>query len=61
MKSATKGDGSDGDSKKKGSTTATTPTAGGAGSGGTPTTVVDLNDDEKISDLTNRQLHRYTG
>ncbi|XP_032305541.1 metastasis-associated protein MTA3 isoform X2 [Drosophila ananassae] len=58
MKSATKGDGSDGDSKKKGSATATTPTAAGAGSGGTPTTVVDLNDDEKISDLTNRQLHR---
>ncbi|XP_017104626.2 metastasis-associated protein MTA3 isoform X2 [Drosophila bipectinata] len=58
MKSATKGDGSDADSKKKGSTTATTPTSAGAGSGGMPTTVVDLNDDDKISDLTNRQLHR---
>ncbi|KAH8273144.1 hypothetical protein KR018_006418, partial [Drosophila ironensis] len=55
MKSATKGDGGD-DSKKKGSATATTPTS--AGAGGAPTAVVDLNDDDKISDLTNRQLHR---
>ncbi|KAH8381981.1 hypothetical protein KR009_001208 [Drosophila setifemur] len=59
MKSATKGDGGDSD-KKKGSTTATTPTATGTGAAAstTPTAVVDLNDDDKISDLSNRQLHR---
>ncbi|XP_016989093.2 metastasis-associated protein MTA3 isoform X2 [Drosophila rhopaloa] len=60
MKSATKGDGGDSEAKKKASAAATTPTATSAGVGAatTPTTVVDLNDDEKISDLTNRQLHR---
>lgn len=58
MKSATKGDGGDGDAKKKSSSAASTPTAASAGLATTPTAVVDLNDDEKISDLTNRQLHR---
>ncbi|XP_017130748.1 metastasis-associated protein MTA3 isoform X2 [Drosophila elegans] len=62
MKSATKGDGGDSEAKKKASAAATTPTATSAGAGSgpvtTPTTVVDLNDDDKISDLTNRQLHR---
>ncbi|SPP87922.1 metastasis-associated protein MTA3 isoform X3 [Drosophila guanche] len=58
MKSANKGDASgDSDAKKKASA-ATTPTATAAASATTPTAVVDLNDDEKISDLTNRQLHR---
>ncbi|XP_016954034.1 metastasis-associated protein MTA3 isoform X2 [Drosophila biarmipes] len=58
MKSATKGDGGDSEAKKKASA-ATTPTStAGAGSATTPTAVVDLNDDDKISDLTNRQLHR---
>ncbi|XP_037730320.1 metastasis-associated protein MTA1 isoform X2 [Drosophila subpulchrella] len=60
MKSATKGDGGDSEAKKKASAAASTPTATSAGTGSatTPTAVVDLNDDDKISDLTNRQLHR---
>nr|NP_730976.1 metastasis associated 1-like, isoform A [Drosophila melanogaster]AAF51980.2 metastasis associated 1-like, isoform A [Drosophila melanogaster] len=58
MKSATKGDAGEGDAKKKSSSAASTPTATLAGLATTPTAVVDLNDDEKISDLTNRQLHR---
>ncbi|XP_052835198.1 metastasis-associated protein MTA3 isoform X2 [Drosophila gunungcola] len=62
MKSATKGDGGDSEAKKKASAAVTTPSATSAGAGAgpatTPTTVVDLNDDDKISDLTNRQLHR---
>ncbi|XP_017082220.1 metastasis-associated protein MTA3 isoform X2 [Drosophila eugracilis] len=60
MKSATKGDGGDSDAKKKATSATSTPiaTSTGTGPATTPTAVVDLNDDEKISDLTNRQLHR---
>lgn len=56
MKSAHKGDANDGEAKKKAAISAT-PTSALAASGGV-TTVVDLNDDEKVSDLSNRQLHR---
>lgn len=55
MKSAHKGDANDGEAKKKAAISAT-PTSALAASG--VTTVVDLNDDEKVSDLSNRQLHR---
>ncbi|KAH8310371.1 hypothetical protein KR044_001020, partial [Drosophila immigrans] len=55
MKSAHKGDANDGEAKKKAAITAT-PAAALASTGAT--TVVDLNDDEKVSDLSNRQLHR---
>ncbi|KAH8402715.1 hypothetical protein KR215_008055, partial [Drosophila sulfurigaster] len=55
MKSAHKGDANDGEAKKKTAITAT-PAAALASTGAT--TVVDLNDDEKVSDLSNRQLHR---
>ncbi|XP_017044150.1 metastasis-associated protein MTA3 isoform X3 [Drosophila ficusphila] len=58
MKSATKGDGSDSEAKKKASASTPSATSAGTGSATTPTAVVDLNDDDKISDLTNRQLHR---
>ncbi|XP_068152228.1 metastasis-associated protein MTA3 isoform X1 [Drosophila tropicalis] len=58
MKSANKGDINDGEAKKKGALpVATTPTPTAAAAT-TPTAVVDLNDEDKISDLTNRQLHR---
>lgn len=56
MKSAHKGDANDGEAKKKAAISAT-PTSALAASGGV-TTVVDLNYDEKVSDLSNRQLHR---
>ncbi|KAH8359693.1 hypothetical protein KR093_008390 [Drosophila rubida] len=55
MKSAHKGDANDGDAKKK-SSISTTPASALSSTGAT--TVVDLNDDEKVSDLSNRQLHR---
>jgi len=60
MKSATKGDGGDSEAKKKASAAASTPTATSAGTGSatTPTAVVDLNDDDKISDLSNRSTRR---
>jgi len=56
MKSAHKGDANDGEAKKK-AAIAVAPAAALAATGAT--TVVDLNDDEKVSDLSNRQLHRY--
>ncbi|KAL7729969.1 hypothetical protein ACLKA6_009269 [Drosophila palustris] len=55
MKSAHKGDANDGEAKKKASIAATPATALAATGA---TAVVDLNDDEKVSDLSNRQLHR---
>ncbi|XP_064552650.1 metastasis-associated protein MTA3 isoform X2 [Drosophila montana] len=55
MKSAHKGDANDGEAKKK-AAIAATPAAALAATGAT--TVVDLNEDEKVSDLSNRQLHR---
>ncbi|KAH8344005.1 hypothetical protein KR084_003124 [Drosophila pseudotakahashii] len=58
MKSATKGDGADSEAKKKAAASTPTATSAGTGPATTPTAVVDLNDDDKISDLTNRQLHR---
>ncbi|XP_017008299.2 metastasis-associated protein MTA3 isoform X1 [Drosophila takahashii] len=58
MKSATKGDGGDSEAKKKVAASTPTATSAGTGPATTPTAVVDLNDDDKISDLTNRQLHR---
>lgn len=56
MKSAHKGDANDGEAKKK-AAIAATPAAALAATGAT--TIVDLNEDEKVSDLSNRQLHRY--
>ncbi|XP_030559606.1 metastasis-associated protein MTA3 isoform X2 [Drosophila novamexicana] len=55
MKSAHKGDANDGEAKKK-AAIAATPAAALAATGAT--TIVDLNEDEKVSDLSNRQLHR---
>ncbi|XP_032592658.1 metastasis-associated protein MTA3 isoform X2 [Drosophila grimshawi] len=55
MKSANKGDANDGEAKKK-AAIAAIPVAAVTATG--VTTVVDLNDDEKVSDLSNRQLHR---
>ncbi|XP_030239329.1 metastasis-associated protein MTA3 isoform X1 [Drosophila navojoa] len=57
MKSAHKVEANDGESKKKAAIAAATPVAALAATGAT-TTVVDLNDDDKVSDLSNRQLHR---
>lgn len=58
MKSAHKVEANDGEAKKKAAIAAATPVAALAATG-TTTAVVDLNDDEKVSDLSNRQLHRY--
>ncbi|XP_030371548.1 metastasis-associated protein MTA3 isoform X1 [Scaptodrosophila lebanonensis] len=59
LKSAHKSDANDGEIKKKvvPTTVASAPTSTTA-TGTNNTTVVDINDDDKVSDLTNRQLHR---
>ncbi|XP_034485116.1 metastasis-associated protein MTA3 isoform X2 [Drosophila innubila] len=56
MKSAHKGDANDGEAKKKAAIAAAPATA--VATTGATGAVVDLNDDEKVSDLSNRQLHR---